>query len=593
MKNKVFLLGLIFSMLLYTIPAAASPRLTAAIKPQFDNVVPFSEGLAGVEKNGKWGFIDKSGKLVINYQFDEVDGDGFNEGLAAVKQGDKWGFINRAGKFEIKPQFEGIALPFSGGFAGIDIDYSSWATIDRTGKIIAEGGVWNRPFKDDRILMYENGKFGFKDREDKIVIKPVYDYVNDFSEGLAAVRRDNLWGFVDIDGNEEIPLKYTSVNDFQSGKALVKKSTGEWTVIDTKGNELVNMGNSFNSLQNFEAGVAVFETGYKYGLVDEAGKILVDPYYDYIRKLEDYLPDDINEAVREKCKGLFRVKLGSDYGVIDKTGKFIVKPETGVEFDYMEDTYLLIEKSSKSTPETFGVVEFSGKQIAAPVYTGIGSGFNDNLIAVQKGASVSGYDINGVKQLKNGKWGYIDVSGKTVVNFIYDGASDFSEGVAAVYDKNGVKLIDKTGKIIVNKPQYVEAKGFERGIAAVKDKKGKWGYIDKTGKEVVKPQYLYEGKRDDNGYIRVATGTNDYNCKYGVIDTKGKVIYKFDNVNFIDFNEKELIKIKKNNKVGLVDKNYKELVKPIYDEIGYFVKDGMIEFVQNGKYGFLSCTGAK
>ena len=34
------------------------------IEPQFDNAEPFSEGLAQVEKDGKLGFIDKSGKVV-------------------------------------------------------------------------------------------------------------------------------------------------------------------------------------------------------------------------------------------------------------------------------------------------------------------------------------------------------------------------------------------------------------------------------------------------------------------------------------------------------------------------------------------------
>ena len=54
------------------------------IEPQFDDVGPFSEGFAGVEKDGKWGFIDKSGKVVIEPQFD--DAEPFSEGLAKVRR---------------------------------------------------------------------------------------------------------------------------------------------------------------------------------------------------------------------------------------------------------------------------------------------------------------------------------------------------------------------------------------------------------------------------------------------------------------------------------------------------------------------------
>ena len=36
------------------------------IKPQFEMTYSFSEGIAAVKKNGKWIYIDKTGKTVIN-----------------------------------------------------------------------------------------------------------------------------------------------------------------------------------------------------------------------------------------------------------------------------------------------------------------------------------------------------------------------------------------------------------------------------------------------------------------------------------------------------------------------------------------------
>jgi hypothetical protein len=78
------------------------------INPQFDRAENFVDGLApvriGDEKTGKWGFIDKQGKLVINPQFDEIVADwdvefSFKEKSIPVRIGDektgKWGFISR------------------------------------------------------------------------------------------------------------------------------------------------------------------------------------------------------------------------------------------------------------------------------------------------------------------------------------------------------------------------------------------------------------------------------------------------------------------------------------------------------------------
>ncbi len=54
-------------------------------------------GLFCVNVNGKYGYIDKTGKYVINPQFDYAGS--FSEGLAVVEIGGKWGYIDKTGKF--------------------------------------------------------------------------------------------------------------------------------------------------------------------------------------------------------------------------------------------------------------------------------------------------------------------------------------------------------------------------------------------------------------------------------------------------------------------------------------------------------------
>src|SRR5262245_31023538 len=54
-----------------------------------------------VRQHGKWGFINREGKIMISPRFDEAEE--FTEGLAPVQIGNKYGYINRSGKIVFRP----------------------------------------------------------------------------------------------------------------------------------------------------------------------------------------------------------------------------------------------------------------------------------------------------------------------------------------------------------------------------------------------------------------------------------------------------------------------------------------------------------
>jgi hypothetical protein len=102
------------------------------------------------------------------------------------------------------------------------------------------------------------------------------------------------------------------------------------------------------------------------------------------------------------------------------------------------------------------------------------------------------------------KFGYMDQTGKMVIPPRFDGAGEFSEGLAQVFigakidESKGPKAslhgaggkfgyIDESGKVVIP-PQFDLVTSFSEGMALVgmgEPEKAKWGYIDKTGKIVV------------------------------------------------------------------------------------------------------------
>ena len=84
---------------------------------KYDDARPFSEeGFAAVKRNGKWGFIDNQGIIMIDFIFD--DALSFGQHLAAVRFGDFWGYISMQGHIVIEPVYL-EAKSFSSGSAPV------------------------------------------------------------------------------------------------------------------------------------------------------------------------------------------------------------------------------------------------------------------------------------------------------------------------------------------------------------------------------------------------------------------------------------------------------------------------------------------
>ena len=87
---------------------------TMVIQPQFEAAFSFMENLALVQVNGKYGYINHSGSTVIGPKFESAWG--FSEGLALVRVNDKYGYIDQTGAYAFEPEFQG-AWDFSDGIA--------------------------------------------------------------------------------------------------------------------------------------------------------------------------------------------------------------------------------------------------------------------------------------------------------------------------------------------------------------------------------------------------------------------------------------------------------------------------------------------
>lgn len=95
------------------------------IGENFEDAKPFLDLYAAVKQDGKWGFVDTDGTLVVDYQFE--DAQSFGQHLAAVKQDGKWGYIDRKGTIVIPCIYED-AQSFQDGHAFVKTE-AGWVEI--------------------------------------------------------------------------------------------------------------------------------------------------------------------------------------------------------------------------------------------------------------------------------------------------------------------------------------------------------------------------------------------------------------------------------------------------------------------------------
>src|SRR5574344_1318542 len=130
-----------------------------------DGVRDFHEGLAPVELNGKWNYIDTDGKLLSEQWFDYVDK--FSDGFARVQLNDKDNFIDTDGKL-LSDQWFGYAGNFSDGFAWVQLN-DKYNFIDKNGKLLSEQWLDNADEFSNGLARVElNGNTMYIDTKGKL-----------------------------------------------------------------------------------------------------------------------------------------------------------------------------------------------------------------------------------------------------------------------------------------------------------------------------------------------------------------------------------------------------------------------------------------
>ena len=345
----------------------------------------YEENILKVQKDGKYGIINLSGKELTTCQYDDISViAGVKDTLKAI-QGGKCGIIDNQGK-EILP-----------------VQYDDINTLAKDTN------------KDGFIIKAEDGKYGIVDYSNQNILEAKYDGIKQiYGNDMYVVEQNGKQILINKDGSTVLDNGYDEIKQVlkntESGIIFTQKE--KYGIMNKTGE--IKIPAEYEELKEAKAGILVAKQNGKYGIIDLEKNSKIDYNYTaisynekadlYIAEKEDYSNDIIDNTFSVRVSGIL-LDLDDEKGYIELQQAEEIKY---YNFNFEEKTVTQVFTSSnlfKSKKDgKYGFIDKDGKVIVDYIY---------DDATVQNSC---GYV--GVK--KDGKWGSIDSQGKIIQEPTYN-----------------------------------------------------------------------------------------------------------------------------------------------------------------------------
>ena len=444
-------------------------KIEAFVLEDTSSQIPFEKSVLKYKKDGKCGLIDFAGIEITSNMYDAIECLEYKEGCFIVEKEGKLGVINLKGTEVVEIKYDKILADgyyeeetksYNAGFVvgQKTEDGYRYGYINSKGKKILDMqyNEINRvtDIKDCKnvyLVAFENGKAGLI-RNKKNILSNEYEEIEyNKSNNLFSIQKSSKQGVVDIKGKEILPIEYNLI--LFSAESINAVKDEEVTIFDKNGQKIENTKYASTIPTENENYIITIDEQGKYGVINKNGDLLIKNNYQYI----EY--------------------AFSKYFIVTNNGKVGILNEEGKsEVDFKYDIIQRIESTNTmqaidSVNNIVDIYDENSKVCAsmqsASIYT------EDNFIKILSDTDRK-YINNSGKVLSNkeifinntlfansmeGKWGFVNKNGETIVEYKYDMVTEFNDYGFAGIKLNGVwGVVDRSGNIIVEPSYKIEWK---------------------------------------------------------------------------------------------------------------------------------------
>lgn len=505
------------------------------ISCKYEEAEEFRHGTARVMEDGEYSIIDTRGKRIggkytVMIEYANTEFYLVADGGKDLKPGDKQEKSKLAQAFSFstntlkKGSRAGMNTKVFKGSTEHMLKGAKWGLIDRQGRevIDVEYDELSDPV-DGCIFVKKGDKYGFYDEHFNLVVKPAYKDIGRFNNlGLCWVSNGSKMGVIDRHGQFVIPLKYKYVSTFAPAEADDDAAFARQVLEVSRMEESLDEPSKFfdgeivalaeKRLNELELRDSILKTTFS---TDTYTKLFnIDNAERSSKKIGavkfghlEPMPDSDVPYLWCAQKGVtWSTGLPGNISVVDVHGRDICPAKRYSEVYKPTDGMMLFcisDKKGKNKQYGFYNID-TGKEVLLDQGDKCHP-FRQGLCLIERGEPATMYYVDkdlrpvsdyyeqafsfaeGYSVVKSGgKFGAINTLGEVVVPIKYDTANGFfSEGLLGVGSEDtGVGAVDAAGKTRIPM-KYHTIYPFLNGRALVKNGNGKWGIIDKEGKEVL------------------------------------------------------------------------------------------------------------
>ena len=449
----------------------------------------YEKSVLKTEKNGKYGLININGKQILDTEYDSIEGLDGIEGELKIQKNGKLGVASIKGTILVDTEYDTVSGDNyydeerqHGYIVGNKNENGyNYGYINSNGKLITKieyndiSRVTDIPAKEGIYLIAsKNGQYGVIKNKKNIINNEYQSIEYEKEKKVYILQKGQNYGVANYSGKIIIPIENTNIQ--AKGQFLYVEKNNIREVYDENGNNAnIDFNKTIENTQNENYKIIIDsqENVNYYGVINKDNKQIIKSEYLYI----------------EYAYGNYFIACGTNgkLGVVDSNSKEVAElkydlvqkiqgkdliqtllTETNTTEIYSKDMKKICEMQNAIVENVNDCIKISSNEDVKYINS------NGELVSSSKALPNNKLFAD----CKNGKWGFVDASGKIVVSYDYELAYEFN--------------------------QY--------GYASVK-KDGKWGAIDTNGKVVAEPTHqineTYGRVEFISEYVKVDNGFGD------------------------------------------------------------------------------------